>query len=339
MSMHFVPGSLVVLIGVLIVIPARAGEDENWQRLRAIPREQRLVLADKIKEFDALPREQRDAIRGIDQQVNKSADRDRYLGVLRRYHLWLQNLPEAQREQFLTTPPDQRMALVTKFRAEERATATKTAPSLFLQIADHGGISLFDLGQRLKVWFALTPPLRSDADKLQSAEWGARMNQLGQQMKIEPEPRLAQFDDEAIFDRLKQKAQSRVALPFILKDLEGIKIAKARDFLKKDDHKKLVLKRRLIENYYYVEKPPEPVDGDNLFRFETALPHWIRKVYDHLPPEEARRRLMILYRLVYPAPEEMPLPKKPEAPKGEAGEPAAPKAAPPAAPKPGVTPL
>ena len=41
-------------------------------------------------------------------------------------------------------------------------------------------------------------------------------------------------------------------------------------------------------------------------RFEAALPPWYRGEFDHLPPEEARRRLTILYRLVYPFPSDMP---------------------------------
>ncbi len=71
------------------------------------------------------------------------------------------------------------------------------------------------------------------------------------------------------------------------------------------------VRRRLAENYYFIEHPPETVDPENLLRFETALPSWFRPSFDPLPPDEARRRLTILYRLVYPHPQEMPVEKAP----------------------------
>ena len=79
-------------------------------------------------------------------------------------------------------------------------------------------------------------------------------------------------------------------------------------FLKKAEEtkKQAHVKHRFVDNYYFVEHPPAKVSPDNLLQFDRALPVWLRNGFDTLPPEEARRRLTILYRLVYPAPRSMP---------------------------------
>jgi hypothetical protein len=55
----------------------------------------------------------------------------------------------------------------------------------------------------------------------------------------------------------------------------------------------------LAGNYYFIENPPQKVEPSNLFRFLSALPRGLSETFTYLPPEEARRRLTILYRLVY----------------------------------------
>jgi hypothetical protein len=75
---------------------------------------------------------------------------------------------------------------------------------------------------------------------------------------------------------------------------------------KADPAKQEKARRRIATSYHFLEKPPAAVNPVHLMRFEAALPPWYRGQFDHLPPEEARRRLTILYRLIYPAPAEMP---------------------------------
>jgi hypothetical protein len=50
----------------------------------------------------------------------------------------------------------------------------------------------------------------------------------------------------------------------------------------------------------------QTVDSSNLERFESSLPSWARESLDPLPPDAARRRLKVLYRLVFSPPEEIP---------------------------------
>ena len=64
----------------------------------------------------------------------------------------------------------------------------------------------------------------------------------------------------------------------------------------------------MIENYYFLHHAPKSVSPENLGRFVAAMPSLFRASLDALPAEEARRRLIVLYRLVYPHPTEMPAP-------------------------------
>ena len=70
--------------------------------------------------------------------------------------------------------------------------------------------------------------------------------------------------------------------------------------------RRAILVHCLAGNYYFIENEPKKVEPSNLFRFLSILPKVISESFTYLPPEEARRRLTILYRLLYPYPGEMP---------------------------------
>ncbi len=127
------PALLASAIGlVLIPLAARGGEAENWGRLRSMPHERRVALADKLKEFDALDAREKAAVRALDRKVAglSVADQASYRSVLRRYHLWLEGLPEDQRDALKAAPPSERMAMVTRLRAGRgRRRDTPTRPS------------------------------------------------------------------------------------------------------------------------------------------------------------------------------------------------------------------
>ena len=55
---------------------------------------------------------------------------------------------------------------------------------------------------------------------------------------------------------------------------------------------------------YLEQPPPHPVTAERLTQFFTALPPWVRTTFDSYPPDEARRRLTLVYRLVFPYPDE-----------------------------------
>jgi len=271
-----------------------AGDDE-WERLRQIPREQRVYLDKKLREFDALDRGEQASIRALDEALAAlpEGDRANQYAVMRRYYLWVQTLTEAQRNELNAAPLSKRMRVVEKLRAEQRATNPST-PMLF-RIGDFGGASPYNLATRIKVWLRLSAAQKAEVSKLPEDARPGRMNELAKSLKVTPvtEPPLSDEQAKTILDRALKKTPLLDAL------------LKRGD----DEKKKAARQRRLLESYYLLEHPPEKVKTENLLRFDAALPPWIRATFDALAADEARRSLSILYRLVFPAPEEMEAPK------------------------------
>jgi hypothetical protein len=65
-----------------------------------------------------------------------------------------------------------------------------------------------------------------------------------------------------------------------------------------------ILRRQAI-NYYFIQHRPPAVLPERLADFVAAFPPWLQNAFDPYPPDEARRRLTIVYRLVFPSPAEM----------------------------------
>jgi hypothetical protein len=255
-------------------------------------------------EFDALGRTEKAAIRSLDARIAQlpAADRASYWSVLRRYHQWVQGLSQEQRSELNSAPPNQRMRLVTQFRAEERTNAEGATIPLFLQVVDFTVMSPFESAHRLKAWFDLTPEKRAEIEKLPSTlEQKKRLVELSQQVKLGHVIRPSKAEEEALLAKIEELPQLKNWMTYPLK--------------KADPTKQEKVKRRMADNYYFVVHPPPSVDPGNLMRFEAALPRWYRDQFEYLPPEEARRRLTILYRLVFPAGTEMPQMKAPGPPR------------------------
>lgn len=273
----------LALIGALTLPgPAPiANAPDGWTRLGAMPQELRSHLANQLKAFDLLSRDEKDSVRALDREIASEPEENRvaYYGVLRRYHLWVQSLPEAQRNELNAAPPASRFALVSKLVAEREGR--DQPESSFFHYSDFGGVSPFDLAARIQVWLKLNDAQKSEVVKLAVPDRAKRMTQYVHEMKIQV-PRPSESETEAIYQRSLESGRF--------------------PFLKKAEEKKKQsnLKHRFVDNYYFVEHPPAKVSPDNLLQFERALPVWLRNGFDTLPPEEARRRLTILYRLVYP---------------------------------------
>ena len=119
-----------LLLGLLIA--AGPSDDANWKRLEAMPREQRVVLSRNLERYDALPPDERSAVRALDADIAKLDPllQARYLGLLRRYHAWLSDLTDAQKAQLgQASSVDARLALVAKWRkAEQPANGGSKSP-------------------------------------------------------------------------------------------------------------------------------------------------------------------------------------------------------------------
>jgi hypothetical protein len=286
---------------------AVAVDDENWQRLRSTPRQRRLELSSKLEQFDSLDREQKSAIRELDRSVSSLPQTDRVncYATLHRYHLWLQGLPEAQRNEINAATPDKRMSVVSRVM-NEQASQGSTTP-LFVRLSDIGGVSPFELANRIKIWHELSPAQKSELNRMQDLNHRLRrLKDFGSRLKVEPIPQPTMPDEEKTLERLLKRP--------------AFAMLRHNDVLLKQ----LNAKQLLPELVYFLDNPPAPVKPENLVRFGRELPVWVRSHFDPLPPDEARRRLTILYRLIYPRPQEF----KEQTPAATAPAPPSPKPAP-----------
>jgi hypothetical protein len=299
---------IVIVLALVLVAGAgprtpleTAATTAHRDRLREMPREQRLMLREKLREFDALPAAEQAAVRSLDARIAElsPAERANYWSVLRRYHHWVQGLTEAQRGELDAAPPGERMRIVTRLRAQERTGGDAEATPLFLQVLDVPPSFPYELAHRLKVWFELTPEKRSEVEAIGSAaDQQKRLAELGQGVKFRVNGRLLKADEDTLLERMEANPQLKSWLAAIpQKKADPTKNEKAR--------------RRIATNYHLLENPPKAVDPARLMRFDAALPGWSRAQFDPLPPEEARRRLTIVYRLLFPPPAEMPEPATP----------------------------
>jgi len=264
--------------------------DDRWQRLLKMPLEERLLLDRTLDRLASLPRSEQAAVRELDRRLAAESmeDRENYLAAVRRYQTWYLGLTAEQRDQLQAADtPERRMALALKIRADQRSTSRP--PASFFQRIETGGVSPFDQARVIRAWHKATPEQRNGVVAKPEGERRAEVVHLFKTLKVEP----LQHPTEAEVDELFERAMKtkRYDLP---KKAEAAKAPNLRD-----------PKRRLAEHYYFVENPPARVTVDHLAEFHKALPPWIRSGFEALPPTEARRRLTILYRLVFPAGSEM----------------------------------
>ena len=328
----------VAMGGIVSGADAWADQAANLRRLGAMPLEQRRALAQNLVRFDAMGSADREAIRAVDRELagQPELDRARYLAVLRRYHLWLQRLPKEKHDAINAAPPQERMALVTKFRAEELVSDVRRRTPLFLQVVDLGDMSPFDVAQWLKIWFMLTPSEREKYNRgpRLPGPWRLRfLDSLDPSRKIDPpEGQFTKEEEESLVREMMKKPEFRYGLPDDIismlfsgmnpeasGDAEARKIEGRPDFRdrpppsgRNGGGRIAFLNRRradivhcLAGNYHFIVNSPVKVEPRYLFRFLSTLPKGISESFTYLPPEEARRRLTILYRLIYPFPGEM----------------------------------
>jgi hypothetical protein len=313
---------LVVPWAILCLILASApspipGSGDPWERLRSMSPELRGHLFGQLKALDLLPRAEKDAVRDLDRRIGQESDEERSadFAILRRYHLWYQGLPEAQRLQLAAAPADARLALVKKFRAER--TATPSPVGVVSRYGDFAGGTPFTVARQLKAWFKLDDKARADLEALQVGDRARKLNALA--AKLDDKEGVGHLNDSEV-DRLCQEAIATHRYPYLRR------LAQAK---KGSDP----VRRRFAENYYFEAHPPRPVNPEVLYTFSKSLPSWVTDYSLTLAPDEARHRLTILYRLIHgdkdpappartrstgpstPAPSPGPRPPTPPAPK------------------------
>ena len=279
------------LLALAQAAPAVASDDENAARLREMPLGQRQRLVGALEEFGRLPSAEQASVREVDRKLQSlpAADRANYYAAMRRYHLWLNALPETRRNEVLGLPPADRMKAVSRIVKEQQARPSTAPP--FFQMADTVGVPLFDLANRIKVWLALPKAQKDELERIaEPAARQRRLAELAKTLKVTPVVRPHLNPDDELIGRYAKKR--------LFPELQ-----------KTEDFTKAARKQRLAEHAYFLEHPPAKVKPENLTRFTAALPSWFRSTYDPLPPDEARRRLTILYRIVFPPDSEFLEPK------------------------------
>lgn len=291
--------ALVALATILIA----AGSDleANRNRLKALPVEQRKKLVDNLLRFDAvLTSEEQRAARELDRKIHELpvGQQSEYLAALRRYHNWLARLPDDQRDAILRVSPGERMAAIKKVASLPRYTIPRDVTPGFLQVAQIGEHSPFELAAIYKIWQALTPAQRKEVEK--------PVNNAG---RLQVLFRLGAAKDlpRAIVPEGYDEEQAVAELGSYLKKGHSALVGEVQ---KKQNEARLaeVARRQAINLHYLSEAPKgaiKRVAPERLAQFVATFPWWLQSAFESYPPDEARRRLTIIYRLVFPAPSEI----------------------------------
>jgi hypothetical protein len=293
----------MLVASALLLVGADSEPDLDLARLEAMPLEERRRLWETLQRFDRLKASDQKLAREIDRriaEIENPSQKAHYLRVMRRYHLWLEALPETKRDAILKSAPDARMALVSKFMAEER-NATKALPALLpLQIADMGGFPAVDVALIYKLWQGLGAQERAGFEALPPQQFRNQISRQVVKAGLSPKDVLpAEYQENSWVTQIENVQQRP--------------LAKAKVFDQ--------AKRHLALNLYFLKNPPKPVPAPNLMQFVNELPATVRSTYDIFPPEEARRRLTVAYRLVFPTGEIKPPSRPPASPGGPATTP------------------
>jgi hypothetical protein len=300
---------------VTVLLAAAADPDAAWVRLRSLPRDQRVKLLENLHRFELVQSERNQAVlRSLDRQLQglDAAERSRYFDVLGRYHNWLNRLPEKLQDDIRSAAPVDRMALVRKVAKIHPVPMENKTPPV-LSVADIGDFSPFEIASMYTTWAKATPAQRAEIEKLAAPARRNALRKLTKALDIPREIRPKDYDDEEWVKKLE--ARWLASSPILYEGLFG----KASDAvpkkvqnlgdpsLVKEERKADIVSRQAI-NFYFMQAShrPKPVGDDNLALFVAALPPWIPSAFDQFAPDEARRRLSIIYRLVFPADEIRP---------------------------------
>jgi hypothetical protein len=287
-----------------LLVAATVDPSGNWDRLYALPLEARQRLVENLQKFDLLyaPEQQR-ALRELDRRINEldATQQVQYLAAAHRYHTWLESLPEIKQDELKEKPPGERMVLIKKLLKDHPVPRATTAR--FLQFVDVGDYSPFELATIYQIWQTMTVDERQQVERMQPAARRKRIFGKEQAKKIASE-----------FEQAFDEAQS-------LRELEAFAVEHKSAFLLQelktgeDGRPREVLRRQAINFHFLLENHrPKPVEPDRLAEFLTSFPPWLGSRFDHHSPDEARRRLTVVYRLVYPPGHEIKQDSRPATP-------------------------
>ena len=302
----------LLLIG-LGCLALGAGEDDavarDRARLLAMPLALRRRLWDNLQTFQKLDAPTRDAVRALDRAVNAKTDAERaqYYAAARRYHVWLRGLDPDTRAKIDEAPrnTEARLKAVSAVLARIGNRARPADRPPILRMLDLRSRSPFELAFDIKVWQALDAAQRDEVLQTEfPAQREARLAAFARKLKIEEVKTPTPAERVKLYERVAAGLKNNN----IPSDLASFGVAPEVA----EANPQMISRMRtfVADNFYFREHPPhDSVHPDRLVRFMEAMPDWIRGRIEPLSPTEARRRLTILYRIVYPAPAEIPVPK------------------------------
>jgi hypothetical protein len=306
MSRRAVPWLLSCLLIAAWSLGAWAADDPNWKRLEAMPRDQRVSLSRNLDRYDALSQDERSAIRTLDAEIAKLDPlvQARYQTLLRRYHVWLSGLTDAQKTQLAQAGSvDSKLALIDKWRKAERLANSRSRSLLPLGVypGDLGTMPPFEMANALRAWFMLDDMERRKIESIEPIRQRiigliARGAEKGVTRR-----RFPAAEEDALMKRIETNDLAKQIFPNYYRKMEKAEAKRPGTFGPL---------HHLTESLYFIDHPSEPVSLARLVQFEGELPPWFRASLDPLPPEDAKRRLTILYRQIYQYPAEIPPPKK-----------------------------
>jgi hypothetical protein len=260
---------------------------ENLERLRAMPPGVRQTLLRRLTSFDALPSDEQQAIRELDRGVREADPvlRARYQAILDHFVTWSRNLRPADKKKLDEAAPADRITVVRSLLdAAPRAAEPDRVETVAALSPTLNPISLVDQAHYVTVWMSLTPEQKAAIDSASPAERAVRLEKLGNELNI-ADARPARL--RRVQQDLEKRLASRAAAA---KKMETPRALPKNDLARRVAEIKLLSQRRELR----------PVEPKQLERFAAALPGWFRQTFDSLPPDAARLRMGLLYRLIYP---------------------------------------
>ncbi|WP_165221245.1 hypothetical protein [Aquisphaera insulae] len=319
--------TVTMIAGLGTFLAAATGADSpdgDRAPSRAMSAETYRSLSAALNRFDLrLSRAEQESIRDLDARLAGLGpdERSQFLDVMRRYHNWLAMLPDSPRQKVLDAPPSERLAVIQGL-TPKYPVPSDDAP-YWLRLSEIGGGSPTELAAASKIWNKLTPEERREVDSLPSV-FGKRQRLLlfGKSLKIPREIRPPNYNPQEWTPKAEARIEElrlvdgELQAPLTRAEAKGEAARTKGEAAKAVIHAQ-VLERLALNLFFLSQPPPPPVSPDRLVEFFQSLPPWIQSSFDSYSADEARRRLILVYRLVYPHPEEY----HPEAPAtGPAGK-------------------
>lgn len=281
---------MIAMGSVVLGIAAQSDESEPIERLRSMPIERRAALVEKLARFRELSRDERDRIRELDRrlQVSDTHVRGRYRELLRIFELFVDSLDEETRRHLLSTPPEERMGRL-RATLESSLTASQSLDGWLGRYWNPSAPSILDQVYWIRSWYALTPEEQVGLESLPLDERSEILEARAQQNAVRDER-------DEIQEQYQAELLERVQAHPVQRELF--------ESLQPADRK--VLLRRLVDVRVLQDLEPEANASGNLTRFVATLPAWMLAWVDPMPPDAARERLGILYRLAFPAGSDLP---------------------------------